>query len=250
MASTAAMLASSHLGIGAPAHAAAGSASAGVGPSAPGPSAPRLVTAQIPGLITGAVSGLPLDATLHRAAAALGSAIETVPWARALALATHQPNVLIAPLSRTAQREALGFHWLLHLRDLRFAFATVGRPAPAGLAEAASVGRIAVWFDTAQEAMLREGGLGPRLDPGDDLDSVRKLAGGRVEAWFSSIEEMGRSWAALGDPRPLTIGPPIRVQPIWLAASPPTPADRVQEMRQRLVAVFGTSPVAPSAPKL
>lgn len=55
------------------------------------------------------------------ARAEMDSRIELLPWARAYAIASSEPNVVIFSMTRTQERET-NFHWLLKLDSLTYNF--------------------------------------------------------------------------------------------------------------------------------
>jgi polar amino acid transport system substrate-binding protein len=55
------------------------------------------------------------------ARAEMDSRIELLPWARAYAIASSEPNVVIFSMTRTQEREP-NFHWLLKLDSLTYNF--------------------------------------------------------------------------------------------------------------------------------
>lgn len=119
------------------------------------------------------------------------------PWARSMALATHQPNVLIYSLARTPAREAQ-FHWLGRLGSERVALYTQASRHDlhiSTLAEAASL-RIGTSNQDVRGQWLREQGFAEAsvnrhagLDVADNMETnLRRLQLGWIDAVPISAE--------------------------------------------------------------
>lgn len=113
------------------------------------------------------------------------------PWARSMALASHQPNVLIYSLARTPAREAQ-FHWLGRLGSERVAlYALVSRRdlRASTLAEAGRL-RIGISNQDVRGQWLREQGFAEAsanrhagLDVADNMETnLRRLQLGWIDA--------------------------------------------------------------------
>ncbi|GFK93149.1 L-cystine-binding protein FliY [Fundidesulfovibrio magnetotacticus] len=110
------------------------------------------------------------------------SPIGVYPWARAYAMAQREPGVLILPITRLPEREAL-FEWLDPFLSLEWIFCAVEGKAPrlASLEDARRVGSIGTYPKDAREQYLSAQGF-TNLEPAtDQIANIRKLLAGRID---------------------------------------------------------------------
>lgn len=108
------------------------------------------------------------------------------PWARAYMRATEQGNVLLFPLVRNADREAL-FHWITPLtRNLHAVFARGSPGKVAALQELQQLTAIGVQRGDFRETLLIDAGLKNLVSYTTWEQAVSALLKGRVDALFFS----------------------------------------------------------------
>jgi polar amino acid transport system substrate-binding protein len=134
-----------------------------------------------------------------------------LPWPMAEARAAALPEVAIAPLPRTAERED-HFLWAVALFENPNGFATLRCQPPGALPDAMRLPRVAVLSGSPQEAYLRGHGFANLAPMSLWTDALAALRAQEVAAWFG---ELPRLRALLG-PAAL-FGPPIFGLPVWLA---------------------------------
>jgi len=108
--------------------------------------------------------------------------LQVVPWARAYAIATKQPNTLIFSIARTEQREPL-FHWIGELMELDYYFyGLAGNFITLPLDEAdLKRKRIGTIIDSATYQFLMKSGY-QRLYPVTSArQNFEKLLSGRID---------------------------------------------------------------------
>lgn len=165
------------------------------------------------------------------------------PWARSMALASHQPNVLIYSLARTPARESQ-FHWLGWLASEPVAlYALVNRPElhASTLAEAGRL-RIGISNQDVRGQWLREHGFvevsakqHAGLDVADNMETnLRRLQLG----WIDAVPLSEGSLKAycrreLLDCRQFRVLLPLPLtMELYLAASLGTPPATLAQLRQ------------------
>lgn len=158
------------------------------------------------------------------------SHIHVTPWARAQQRVSRGDSLLIIPLSRTPQREAL-FTWIAPISPLERAFFSLDAPV-ANFAEARQrYKRIAVGLGTAQMEILKSEGFADEqivsLKLGDN--PARMLELGRVDAWFTGVPEGLYLWPK-SDNR-LQMSPAMASTDLYLACSKNCDADLVERLR-------------------
>jgi polar amino acid transport system substrate-binding protein len=123
--------------------------------------------------------------------AKLGFAIKYQPWARAFHIAKTKPNVLIYPIYRTVEREAL-FHWFCPILSDIDVYAISKRDRKLdgfSLKELVSKGVTAgvTRGGNNYELLIEAGFAQENLDPSStELANIRKLVHGRVDIVFQS----------------------------------------------------------------
>lgn len=132
-------------------------------------------------------------------------------WPLAEARALALPGSAIAPLRRTATREA-HFLWAVALFDDPSGFASLQLPPPDTLAAARALPRIAVLEGTPQETYLRRQGLANLAPMPSPPEALAALRAREIPAWFGELPLLR---AYLG--RGARLGRPILAEPAWLA---------------------------------
>ncbi|WP_277593445.1 substrate-binding periplasmic protein [Pseudomonas chlororaphis] len=143
----------------------------------------------------------------------------TLPWARAQKYAIEKDNVLIAPLSRTPEREHR-YTWIAPIMQMDRAFFSLEHKV-ANFEEARRRFKaIAVGLGSAQEEILRSKGFAPEqiyaIKIGEN--PAQLLLKGRVDAWFNGVQESRYIWRRVSS-RPLLMSPPMVGHELYLACS-------------------------------
>lgn len=147
--------------------------------------------------------------------------IHRVPWPRAQKNVSTGKNQLIAPLARTPLRESQ-FTWIVPLADTNNVIFSLKEPAK-NLLEARNIyDRIGVGQGSAQADTLIEQGFRPaqliHLSLGENPG--RLLALGRIDGWFTSVEEGKYIWYdLLREKRILRSTPTLSTTTLYLACS-------------------------------
>lgn len=156
-----------------------------------------------------------------------------LPGPEAEARAAALPEVAVAPLPRTAERED-HFLWSVALFENPGGFATLRCQPPRALAEARLLPRIAVLSGSVQEVHLRARGFTNLVPFSLWPDALAALRAREVSAWFG---ELPRLRALVGPGA--AFGPPVFAYPAWLAvnrASRDIPVLALQEAHAALAA--------------
>ncbi|MDR3436651.1 transporter substrate-binding domain-containing protein [Telmatospirillum sp.] len=154
------------------------------------------------------------------------------PWVREQAMVADGVDLLIAPLSRTAERED-HFTWIAPVIDVGLGFATVGNTVSSyaeGLVKfqkiallRASIGRL---------ALPRQGFADSQLFEVHTLTSVLELLRrGRADAWFDSIPVLKWVLKQQPDTTDIIVGPPVAKVGSYLACSKVCAPDLVKSLR-------------------
>lgn len=133
------------------------------------------------------------------------ASIEFVPWARARFDAENNPDTLILPLARTPEREEK-YTWLIHVLDDPYVFITLKNSKfDISSLEAAKHLKIGILSGSVADSFLRKLGF-TNLEPAStDIQNVKKLKLGRIDAWVAPFGCRGQyekeSGLGLGDIR-------------------------------------------------
>ncbi|GAB7022621.1 substrate-binding periplasmic protein [Salidesulfovibrio brasiliensis] len=114
------------------------------------------------------------------------ASIEVVPWARAYRIAREQPDTLLAPTTRTADREHM-FFWLGPIITQKWAiYGLEGRAPLTSMEEARTLRSIGVVRGDARAEFLRGQGFTNLVEVKAGELNVVKLKARRIEAMVSS----------------------------------------------------------------
>lgn len=204
--------------------------------------APALIAFPIPPLID-EVDGKPsgpgavLAADLARAAG-IDPVIVFMPLARALRR-LETGGCVLALVSRTPERESR-FTWVAPVYEDGQSFATLrsnGRID--SLEEARALRSIGVRNESVSDRFLQDHGFGNAIERSPEAAaSARKLATGRIDAWFVATSMIRDVWSKAGlDPSKLQVGKPLAPSYYWLAASKDVSQDIVDRIHDRFVAM-------------
>ncbi|QQZ39381.1 transporter substrate-binding domain-containing protein [Pseudomonas sp. SK3(2021)] len=161
----------------------------------------------------------------------------TLPWARAQKYAIENHNVLIAPLSRTPERE-LRYTWIAPIMQMDRAFFSLEHKAASFEEARRRFKAIAVGLGSAQEEILRSKGFAPEqiyaIKIGEN--PAQLLLKGRVDAWFNGVQESRYIWKRVSS-RPLLMSPPMVSHELYLACSKVCNADIVTHVAKAIEAM-------------
>lgn len=206
----------------------------------------NVVTEELPpynmienGQITGLCTDL-VQAALEEAG--VDGYFEMLPWARAYDLAQHVDNVLIYSMSRTPERERL-FQWVGNLVSVRwYLYAHTERPVKLlNLAEGRAHQVATVNQDSGEQYLQAHGfTLGQNLQSSARYAlNYEKLKRGHVDLWISDELNAYSVVRQAGDDPQRVLMPVLEIPDLGhdafsLAASPGTPVQTVEKLRQAL----------------
>lgn len=126
------------------------------------------------------------------------AAIEFVPWVRARFEAENKPNIAIMPLARTTDRENQ-YTWLIHILDDPYVLVTTKNSKfDISNFKAAKDLKIGILTGSVADVLLREKGF-TNIEPAStDIQNVKKLKLGRIDAWVAPYSCRGRYMAEGG----------------------------------------------------
>lgn len=162
------------------------------------------------------------------------------PWARAIHLASQSPRVAVFPLSRTPDREATGWQWLLPLQSRRFGFLNRSGDARIERIEQAQQLRIGVVRGSPSDLeLIRRGFPAAQLVRGSQVeDLLRMLDLGMIDALYGNPVIFREQLRLNGrEPSVLQDGLQLETAQMWLAAREgllPEEVDALQAARRAL----------------
>ena len=157
--------------------------------------------------------------------------VAVLPWKRALRTAEVRPFKLFAPAARTPEREDK-FVWISPLLTINFTFATIGKKINS-FEEAITLDTVAVYGGSSHEGTLTAKGFS-NLVPETAAINARKLAAGRVDAWYSTVPEALWQWKIQKLTPPIVTGKSVFSRLPWLVGSKDFPRDLVPVFREQL----------------
>nr|WP_248800220.1 transporter substrate-binding domain-containing protein [Pseudomonas sp. MWU13-2105] len=154
--------------------------------------------------------------------------IQVLPWARSQKYVSEKQDLLIAPLSRTPERED-HFTWIAPVMSMDRAFFSLEHRV-SSFAEARKTYRvIGVGLGSAQEEILRTHGFSSEqihpLTIGEN--PAQMLLKGRIDAWFNGVPESQYIWPTVSR-RKLLMSPVMSSVDLYLACSKQCSAELVQ----------------------
>ncbi|WP_054061424.1 MULTISPECIES: substrate-binding periplasmic protein [Pseudomonas] len=163
--------------------------------------------------------------------------IEALPWARAQRHVSDKQDLLIAPLTRTPEREDR-FTWIAPIMSMDRAFFSLDKPVTSFDQARKTYRVIGVGLGSAQEEILRTQGFDKDqiypLTIGDN--PAQMLLMGRIDAWFNGVPESRYIWPKLSD-RKLYMSPVMSSAQVYLACSKQCSADLVKRLRNAVEAL-------------
>ncbi|MBP5077959.1 substrate-binding periplasmic protein [Pseudomonas chlororaphis] len=162
------------------------------------------------------------------------SELRNLPWARAQKYALEKDNVLIAPLSRTPEREDR-YTWIAPIMQMDRAFFSLEHKVTSFEEARRRFKAIAVGLGSAQEEILRSKGFAPEqiyaIKIGEN--PAQLLLKGRVDAWFNGVQESRYIWQRVSN-RPLLMSPPLVSHELYLACSKVCSAEIVSHVAKAI----------------
>ncbi len=160
--------------------------------------------------------------------------IEVLPWARAQRHVSEKRDLLIAPLTRTPEREDR-FTWIAPIMSMQRAFFTLDAPVTSFAQARQSYGLIGVGLGSAQEEILRAQGFDEKqiypLTIGDN--PAQMLLMGRIDAWFNGVPESRYIWPKVSE-RKLFMSPVMSTADLYLACSKQCSPELVKGLRDAM----------------
>ncbi|WP_017901821.1 substrate-binding periplasmic protein [Pseudomonas asplenii] len=157
--------------------------------------------------------------------------IEALPWARAQRHVSDRQDLLIAPLTRTPEREDR-FTWIAPVMSMDRAFFSLDKPVTSFEQARQTYRVIGVGLGSAQEEILRAQGFdNDQIYPltiGDN--PAQMLLMGRIDAWFNGVPESRYIWPKLSE-RKLYMSPVMSSADVYLACSKQCSAELVKGLR-------------------
>ncbi|CAH0140618.1 MULTISPECIES: substrate-binding periplasmic protein [Pseudomonas] len=157
--------------------------------------------------------------------------VHVLPWARSQKHVSENQDILIAPLSRTQEREDR-FTWIAPIMSMERAFFSLDRPVSSFEQAKQTYRGIGVGLGSAQEEILREQGFSDEqihpLTIGDN--PAQMLLKGRIDAWFNGVPESRYIWPKVSE-RTLHMSPVMSSAQLYLACSKQCSAQLVQDLR-------------------
>lgn len=145
--------------------------------------------------------------------------IRVEPWARAQKTVMDGRDLLIIPLSRTPEREAL-YTWVAPVMALDRVFFSLDEPVKSFEEARQRYRQIGVGLGTAQSDILHREGFADEqirhLVLGDK--PAQLLLMGRIDAWFTGVTEGLYIWPQVTD-RKLHMSPPLATTDLYIACS-------------------------------
>jgi polar amino acid transport system substrate-binding protein len=159
------------------------------------------------------------------------SEVKIVPWARAYAMATKEPNVLLFSTTFTEARRDL-FKWIGPLTESYWALYAKADSSIVlnSIEDAKKLKAIGCYLGDAREAYLKEKGFTNLESINNDNMNVKKLLAGRIDLWISSS---GKAAYVLGqeniDPSKIKNVLNIKTFGLYFTFSKDTPDKTVQK---------------------
>jgi polar amino acid transport system substrate-binding protein len=120
------------------------------------------------------------------------NSVEFVPWARARFEAENNSNIIIIPLARTKDREEK-YTWLLHVLDDPYVIVAMkDSKVDISTIEAAKKLKIGILSGSVADSLLHELNFSDIEPVTNDVQNVKKLKLGRIDAWVAPLSCIGQ----------------------------------------------------------
>lgn len=118
--------------------------------------------------------------------------IEFIPWARARFEAENNPDIVLLPLARTKDREEK-YTWLLHVLDDPYVLVSLkNSKVNISTLESSRHLRVGILTSSVADTLLRELGYTNLIPASNDVQNVKKLKLGRIDAWVAPLSCVGQ----------------------------------------------------------
>ncbi len=118
--------------------------------------------------------------------------IEFIPWARARFEAENNPDIVLIPLARTKEREEK-YTWLLHVLDDPYVIVALKESkVDISTLESSKKLKIGILTGSVADALLRELGFTNLEVASNDVQNVKKLKLGRIDAWVAPLSGLSQ----------------------------------------------------------
>lgn len=113
--------------------------------------------------------------------------ITVVPWARGFDAVQKNPNTVLFSMSRTAERDPL-FHWIGPVLETNYGFYARADSSLSitSLEEAKKLKRIGVYLNDVRDVLLTRAGFTNLDRTSNNIQNVKKVMAGRIEAYASA----------------------------------------------------------------
>lgn len=159
--------------------------------------------------------------------------IEFIPWARARFEAENNPDIVLLPLARTKDREEK-YTWLLHVLDDPYVIVTLkDSKADISTIEAAKKLKIGILTGSVADALLRDLGFTNLEVASNDVQNVKKLKLGRIDAWVVNLSGLGHyKKEAQLERKDMRVGAELTVLKEYVGASKTLDKEQVQRWQK------------------
>ncbi len=125
--------------------------------------------------------------------------LEVLPWARAYAISTTQPNTLIFSIARTPQRESL-FHWVGSLMELKYYLYGLASnfPDDVYIENDLKDRKVGTILDSATYQYLSKNGFSRLYAVANPKQNYEKLLSGRIELFPANAASFMSSCVKFG----------------------------------------------------
>jgi len=146
--------------------------------------------------------------------------IEFIPWARARFETENNSDIILIPLARTKEREEK-YTWLLHVLDDPYVIVTL-KEAKVDISsvEAAKKLKIGILTGSVADNLLRELGFTKLEVASNDVQNVKKLKLGRIDAWVAPLSGLDQYEKNAGiERKEIRVGAELTVLKEYVGAS-------------------------------
>ncbi len=166
----------------------------------------------------------------------VNSRVNFLPFARAIKTVKRSTEIIHPALYRNSERE-LDYTWIARIHVVSNAFLTVG-PAVNSLEEARRLKTIGVEDKTAMEIFLTSQGFTNLEVAASASENARKLAAGRIDAWFLTDILGLWTWKQFGMSDPLTVGISISSSDVYIVGGKQFSASLAERYRSAIESMY------------
>jgi len=157
--------------------------------------------------------------------------IEVFPWGRAQYLAENEPNVILFPLARLPQREAV-YSWVSYIKPMRMVFVS-NKHHEITEEVARKLSRVMVHKNAPPLFLLQERGFNNLIGVHDISPKIpHMLRRGRADAWFTPKDMADWLWKLNPDVPLPVFSEPLSTNVLYVAGSKQLPASLVTQIER------------------